>query len=130
MAKVLGGEAAHGMLALSPRAVERLETHTPPWPVPKLFRLANKQKLIKGIFDGSTINTPSMICTEDVFDALNWVDSIGGIKELIKISNENLKIVEEWIDKSDGLNLCVKIKIKRSATSITLLIKDEWFNKI
>ena len=101
MAKSFGGEAAHGMIALSPRAVKRLETHTPPWPVPKLFRLANKQKLIKGIFDGSTINTPSMICTEDVIDALNWVEFVGGIDELVKISNENLNIIEQWINKSE-----------------------------
>ena len=127
--KVLGGEAAHGMIALSPRAVKRLETHTPPWPVPKLFRLANKQKLIKGIFDGSTINTPSMICTEDVIDALNWVDSVGGIDELVKISNVNLNIVEQWIDKSEWFEFMCKEKDKRSSTSITILIKDEWFTK-
>ena len=92
--KVLGGEASHGMLALSPRAVQRLENHIPSWPIPKLFRIANKKKLIKGIFEGSTINTPSMICVEDVLDALKWVESIGGSNELVKISNENLKIVE------------------------------------
>ena len=127
--KVLGGEAAHGMIALSPRAVQRLETHTPPWPVPKLFRLANKKKLIKGIFDGSTINTPSMICTEDVLDALNWVDSVGGIDELVKISSENLSIVEKWIDKSEWFEFMCKEKDKRSSTSITVLVKDEWFKK-
>ena len=127
--KVLGGEASHGMLALSPRAVQRLETHIPTWPIPKLFRIANKKKLIKGIFEGSTINTPSMICVEDVLDALNWVDSIGGSKELVKISNENLNIVEEWVNKSDWIKFMCEEKNLRSATSITLLIKDEWFNK-
>ena len=127
--KVLGGEASHGMLALSPRAVQRLETYVPSWPIPKLFRIANKKKLIKGIFEGSTINTPSMICVEDVLDALNWVDSIGGSKELIKISNENLNVVEEWINKSDWFKFMCEDKCSRSATSITLLIKDEWFNK-
>ena len=127
--KVLGGEASHGMLALSPRAVQRLETHIPSWPIPKLFRIANKKKLIKGIFEGSTINTPSMICVEDVLDALNWVDSIGGSKELVKISNENLNIVEEWVNKSDWIKFMCEEKNLRSATSITLLIKDEWFNK-
>ena len=127
--KVLGGEAAHGMLALSPRAIKRLETHTPSWPIPKLFRLANKKKLVKGIFEGSTINTPSMICVEDVLDSLNWVESVGGTSELIKISNENLKIVEDWVGKSDWVKFMNDNKKTRSSTSITLLIKDEWFKK-
>tara|TARA_Y100000590_G_scaffold383135_1_gene453565 strand:+ start:102 stop:1256 length:1155 start_codon:yes stop_codon:yes gene_type:complete len=128
--KVLGGEAAHGMLALSPRAVKRLEEHIPSWPIPKLFRLANKQKLIKGIFEGSTINTPSMICVEDVLDSLKWVDSIGGSKELVKISNENLAIVENWVKKSNWIKFMCDDKKLRSSTSITLLVKDEWFNKL
>ena len=127
--KVLGGEAAHGMLALSPRALKRLETYTPKWPIPKLFRLANKQKLIKGIFEGATINTPSMICVEDVLDSLNWVESVGGTDELIKISNENLNIVEAWVNSSDWVKFMCEDKNTRSSTSITLLIKDEWFNK-
>ena len=127
--KVLGGEAAHGMLALSPRALKRLETYTPKWPIPKLFRLANKKKLIKGIFEGATINTPSMICVEDVLDSLNWVESVGGTVELIKISNENLKIVEDWVNNSDWIRFMCENKNIRSSTSITLLIKDEWFNK-
>jgi len=127
--KVLGGEAAHGMLALSPRALKRLETYTPKWPIPKLFRLANKKKLIKGIFEGATINTPSMICVEDVLDSLNWVESVGGTGELIKISNENLKIVEDWVNNSDWAKFMCDDKKTRSSTSFTLLIKDEWFNK-
>ena len=127
--KVLGGEAAHGMLALSPRALKRLETYTPKWPIPKLFKLANKKKLIKGIFEGATINTPSMICVEDVLDSLNWVESVGGTGELIKISNENLKIVETWVNSSDWVKFMCEDKNTRSSTSITLLIKDEWFNK-
>jgi phosphoserine aminotransferase len=127
--KVLGGEAAHGMLALSPRALKRLETYTPQWPIPKLFKLANKKKLIKGIFEGATINTPSMICVEDVLDSLNWVESVGGTSELIKISNENLKIVETWVNSSDWIKFMCEDKNTRSSTSITLLIKDEWFNK-
>jgi len=127
--KVLGGEAAHGMLALSPRALKRLETYTPKWPIPKLFKLANKKKLIKGIFEGATINTPSMICVEDVIDSLNWVESVGGTVELIKISNENLKIVEDWVNSSDWVKFMCEDKNTRSSTSITLLIKDEWFNK-
>jgi phosphoserine aminotransferase len=127
--KVLGGEASHGMLALSPRALKRLETYTPKWPIPKLFRLANKKKLIKGIFEGATINTPSMICVEDVLDSLNWVESVGGTVELIKISNENLKIVEDWVNNSDWIRFMCENKNIRSSTSITLLIKDKWFNK-
>jgi len=127
--KVLGGEAAHGMLALSPRALKRLETYTPKWPIPKLFKLANKKKVIKGVFEGATINTPSMICVEDVLDSLNWVESVGGTKELIKISNENLNIVENWVNNSDWVKFMCADKNTRSSTSITLLIKDEWFNK-
>jgi len=127
--KVLGGEAAHGMLALSPRALKRLETYTPNWPIPKIFKLANKKKIIKGIFEGATINTPSMICVEDVIDSLNWVELVGGTVELIKISNENLKIVEDWIKGSDWIKFMCDDKNLRSSTSITLLIKDEWFNK-
>jgi len=127
--KVLGGEAAHGMLALSPRALKRLETYTPKWPIPKLFRLANKKKLVKGIFEGSTINTPSMICVEDVIDSLNWVESVGGTNELIKISNKNLKIVEDWVDNSNWIKFMNDDKKTRSSTSITLVIKDEWFKK-
>jgi len=127
--KVLGGEAAHGMLALSPRALKRLETYTPKWPIPKLFRLADKKKIIKGIFEGATINTPSMICVEDVLDSLNWVESVGGTVELIKISNENLKIVETWVNSSDWVKFMCEDKNTRSSTSITLIIKDEWFNK-
>ena len=127
--KVLGAEAAHGMIALSPRAVQRLESHTPPWPIPKLFRLASKKKLIKGIFEGGTINTPSMICVEDGLDALKWVESLGGTKELINISNQNLKIVEDWIEKSDNFKFMCEDKNIRSSTSITVLIKDEWFTK-
>jgi len=127
--KVLGGEAAHGMLALSSRALKRLETYTPKWPIPKLFRLANKKKIIKGVFEGATINTPSMICVEDVLDSLNWVESVGGTDELIKISNENLKIVEDWVSNSDWIKFMCEDKNIRSSTSITLLIKDEWFSK-
>ena len=127
--KVLGAEAAHGMLALSPRAVQRLETHVPSWPIPKLFRLANKKKLIKSIFEGGTINTPSMICVEDALDSLKWVESIGGANEIIKKSNKNLQIVTEWVNKSNWAEFMCNESTIRSSTSITLKIKDEWFNK-
>ena len=127
--KVLGGEGSHGMLALSPRAIQRLETYIPDWPIPKLFRIANNKKLIKGIFEGSTINTPSMICVEDVLDSLKWVESIGGSNEIVKISEENLKIVDEWVNKSEWVKFMCEDRESRSATSITLSIKDEWFNK-
>jgi phosphoserine aminotransferase len=127
--KVLGGEAAHGMLALSPRAIKRLETYTPRWPIPKLFRISNNNKIIKGIFEGSTINTPSMICVEDVLDSLSWAESMGGTDELKKISNKNLQIVTDWVNNSDWIEFMCDEPKTRSSTSITLQIKDKWFNK-
>ena len=95
--KVLGGEAAHGMIALSPRAIERLTTYVPQWPIPKAFRLAENKKLISDIFEGNTINTPSMMCVEDILDTLEWVKGLGGIKELFKRSDKTLQYISEWI---------------------------------
>ena len=99
--KVLGGEAAHGMIAMSPRALNRLENYTPEWPIPKVFRIANNQKVIKGIFEGSTINTPSMICVEDALDGLNWAEENGGLEFLLNTSKKSLDIIYNWVKKND-----------------------------
>ncbi len=128
--KVLGGEAAHGMLVLSPRAVERLQTHTPAWPLPKIFRLAKGGKLIEGIFKGETINTPSMIAVEDQLDALAWSESVGGLKGLIGRSEANLAALQAWMDKSDWAGNLAKDARTRSCTSICIAIKAPFFAKL
>lgn len=125
--KVLGGEGAHGMIVLSPRAVERLESYTPSWPMPKIFRMTKGGKLIDGIFVGETINTPSMLCVEDALDGLNWAESVGGLKELIRRSQANLKIVEKWVARSDWAGFLSKSNETRSSTSICLIISDPWY---
>ena len=125
--KVLGGEAAHGMIVLSPRAVERLENYTPAWPMPKIFRLTKGGKLINGIFEGATINTPSMLCVEDVIDAHEWAKSVGGLKGMIKRSEANLAAIESWVAQSDWAAFLAEDKTVRSNTSICLKITDEWF---
>lgn len=116
--KVLGGEGAHGMIVLSPRAVERLESYTPAWPLPKVFRMTKSGKLIDGIFTGATINTPSMMCVEDVLDALKWVKNIGGLKGLIDRSTKNLQVVENWVANRDWVDFLCADKATRSNTSI------------
>ncbi len=125
--KVLGGEAAHGMLILSPRAVERLESYTPPWPMPKIFRLTKGGKLIEGIFVGETINTPSMLCVEDYLDALKWAESIGGLPELIRRAQNNLKVLENWVANSPWVDFLAETPETRSCTSVCLKIVDPWF---
>lgn len=128
--KVLGGEAAHGMLILSPRAVERLESWTPTWPMPKLFRLTSKGKLNEGIFKGATINTPSMLCVEDYLDVLKWSSSIGGLSGLIKRSEANLKAVETWVAKTSWVNFLAELPETRSNTSVCLKITESWFTEM
>ncbi|MBS3943058.1 MAG: phosphoserine transaminase [Dethiobacter sp.] len=120
--KVLGGEAAHGMLILSPRAVERLESYTPPWPMPKIFQLTKAGKLIGEIFEGSTINTPSMLCTEDYLAALNWAESVGGIEGLIRRSEANLKVVEAFVSGREWLDFLAADPTIRSNTSVCLTV--------
>jgi len=122
--KVLGGEAAHGMLILSPRAVERLESYTPPWPLPKLFRMTNKGKLSRDIFDGSTINTPSMLCTEDYLDALKWVSSIGGLQAMYRRADENTSVITKWAEKTPWIDFLAEDPKTRSNTGVCLKIVD------
>jgi len=125
--KALGGEAAHGMLALSPRAVERLESYTPPWPLPKLFRLTQNGKLIEGIFRGETINTPSMLCVEDALDSLRWAEGVGGLEALIARAEGNLAAVAAWAEHSSWARFLAEDPATRSCTSIQLSIADPWF---
>ena len=125
--KVLGGEAAHGMLILSPRAVERLEGYTPPRPLPKLFRLTRGGSLNEAIFRGETINTPSMLCVEDVLDALAWAESVGGLDGLIARSETNLAAVAAWVAASDWAGFLARAPETRSCTSICLSIVAPWF---
>jgi phosphoserine aminotransferase len=128
--KVLGGEAAHGMLALSPRAVERLETHKPSWPLPKIFRLTKGGKLIEGIFKGETINTPSMLCVEDALDGLRWAESVGGLPALIARSETNLAAVAGWVERTPWVDFLAEDKATRSCTSICLKIVASWFTAL
>jgi len=127
--KVLGGEGGQGMIALSPRAVARLESYTPAWPLPKIFRLTKAGKLIGGIFKGATINTPSMLAVEDQLEALDWARSIGGLAALITRSQSNFSVVEQHVEVSDWLAFLCEQTECRSSTSICLKIKDAWFTE-
>jgi len=128
--KVLGGEAAHGMLALSPRAVERLTTYIPKWPIPKAFRLANNKKLVSGIFEGNTINTPSMLSVEDILDTLLWVENIGGLSELFNRSDRSLRHIADWINNNPSFEFMSPNEQTRSNTGITFQNKDNWFKNM
>ncbi len=123
--KVPGGEAAHGMLILSPRAVERLESYQPPWPLPKIFRLKKGSRLNREIFEGSTINTPSMLCTEDYLDSLYWMENIGGLSELIKKSKENLAVIDNFVAENEWINFLAEDPSIRSNTSVCLTLDLE-----
>jgi phosphoserine aminotransferase len=123
--KVLGGEAQHGMLVLSPRAVARLESYRPPWPLPKIFRLTKGDRLIEGIFKGETINTPSMLAVEDVLDALRWAEAEGGLDALIGRSEANLEAVAGWVEQTAWVEFLAQRPETRSSTSICLQIADE-----
>src|SRR5881227_991291 len=122
--KALGGEAAHGMLILSPRAVERLTSYTPPWPLPKIFRLISNGKLIEGIFVGETINTPSMLCVEDYLDTLVWAKSLGGLKGLIARSDANAKVIADWVARTPWIDFLAADPAIRSNTSVCLKVVD------
>ena len=125
--KVLGGEAAHGMLALSPRAVARLESHTPAWPLPKIFRLTSGGKVNRAIFEGATINTPSMLCVEDAIDSLRWAEQVGGLPALIAHAETNLAAVAAWVAARPWIDFLAEAPDTRSTTSICLKIVDPWF---
>ncbi len=123
--KVLGGEGAHGILILGPRAIERLESYSPPWPLPKIFRLTSGGKLIAGIFEGETINTPSMLCVEDYIVALEWAQSVGGLRGLMARADANAAVVQRWIDSCDFAANLAKLATTRSNTSVCLTLKAD-----
>jgi phosphoserine aminotransferase len=122
--KVLGGEAQHGVLILGPRAVERLTSYSPPWPLPKIFRLTERGKLIEGVFKGETINTPSLLCVEDALDGLRWAERIGGLPALIRRCEANLAAIDRWVAKAGWIDFLAADPATRSCTSVCLQIVD------
>jgi phosphoserine aminotransferase len=122
--KALGGEAAHGVIILSPQAAERLQTYAPAWPLPKIFRLAKGGKLIEGIFEGETINTPSMLCVEDYIDALNWAKSLGGVKALFARADANASAIADWVERTPWIDFLARVPETRSNTSVCLKVVD------
>lgn len=128
--KVMGGEGAHGMIVLSPRAIERLETYTPPWPMPKIFRMTKGGKLIADIFTGATINTISMLCVEDALDGLCWAEQIGGLPVLIQRSEANLQAIAQWADARDWIDFLAVDPATRSNTSICLKMTSKWYQSL
>jgi phosphoserine aminotransferase len=128
--KALGGEGGHGMLILSPRAVARLESYVPEWPMPKIFRMTKGGKLIEGIFVGETINTPSMLCVEDYLDALKWAEGIGGLGELIARSKGNFKTLADWVKATPWVEFLAEAPATRSTTSVCFKIVDPWFTAL
>ncbi len=122
--KALGGEAGHGVIILSPRAAERLETYKPPWPVPKVFRLTKGGKLIEGVFEGETINTPSMLCVEDYIDALQWAKTFDGLKALIARADANAKVISDWVGRTAWVDFLARVPETRSNTSVCLKVVD------
>ena len=128
--KALGGEAGHGMIALGPRAVERLESYTPPWPLPKVFRMTQKGKLIEGLFRGETINTPSMLCVEDALDSLRWAESVGGLDGCVARAESNFAAVAAWVERTPWVEFLAEVPATRSCTSPCIKIVDPWFESL
>lgn len=128
--KALGGEAGHGMIALSPRAAERLETYRPPWPLPKIFRMTAKGKLMEGLFRGETINTPSMLCIEDAVDSLKWAESVGGLEGCVARAEANLAVVAAWVARTPWVEFLAADRTTLSCTSPCIMIADPWFQSL
>jgi phosphoserine aminotransferase len=128
--KALGGEGGHGMLVLSPRAVARLESYNPPWPMPKTFRMTKDGKIVEAIFEGETINTPSMLALEDYLDTLKWAEGIGGLPALIARADRNLSVLANWVKKTDWVDFLARDAANRSNTSVCLKIVDPWFTNL